>query len=75
MAQVKIYLEKEETLEGAEEDLLKALQHHRTGVEHRETFHQPAARDVFRKLLKAHEKALKAIFKEVEEVIDEEIYE
>ena len=71
---VDIHLEGTEDPIEAEELLLKALKHHREGVEHKEAFHQPAARDVMRRLMKAHEKALKAIYKEVGEVIDDEVF-
>lgn len=74
MAKVKIYLEPHETPEDAEEMLKKALQHHEAGKEHKQAFHNPAARDVFNKLIKEHEKTWKKMMDDIFEVIDKDVF-
>lgn len=73
MATVKIILEEHETEEDANNLLLKALLHHESGGEHRESFHQPAAQDVFNKMILEHEKMWQHMLKEINQVIDEEV--
>lgn len=73
MATVKITLEAHESEESATELLIKALTHHEVGGEHRESFNQPAARDVFESMIKLHELTTVKILKEISEVIDEEV--
>lgn len=73
MATVKIFLEPYETEDDAREVLVKALSHHEAGGEHQEAFHQPAARDVFSKMIVEHEKMWQRMLKEVSAVIDEEV--
>lgn len=72
MARIAIYLDKDETEEEAQEALLKALQHHAAGKEHREAFHDPAARDVFNKLINEHKKMWNKMLKDIQKVLDEE---
>jgi hypothetical protein len=74
MAKIKIYLEDDETIEQAEDLLFKAMQHHRAGAEHKQAFHQPSARDVFNKLIKEHEKTWSEIQKEINKIIDEDVF-
>jgi hypothetical protein len=71
MAKVKIYLDKGETVEQVEDLLVKAFQQHAAGAEHKNAFHDPAARDVFNKLINEHEKMLESMIKEIMKVIDE----
>ena len=74
MAKVDIHLEPGETIEEAEEQLLKAMQH-QVGHEHKDAFHQPSARDVFNKLIKEHEKTLERTMKEIMGEIDSHVFD
>jgi len=71
---VEILLEKGETLEEAEELLYKAMQHHQAGHEHRSSFQQPSAREVFNKIIKEHDKTWKAMMKDIEKTIEEDVF-
>ncbi len=73
MATVKIFLEPHETEADAKDLLFKALTHHEGGEEHREAFHQPAARDVFNRMIVQHEDMWAKMLKEINQVIDEEV--
>lgn len=73
MAKVEIILENGETEEEVQEMLIKAFQHHAAGEEHKQAFHDPAARDVFNKLINEHEKVMADIMKEIFAVIDSEV--
>jgi hypothetical protein len=73
MATVKIFLEPHETEADAQALLLKALTHHEAGAEHQEAFHQPAARDVFNRMIVEHDKMWAKMLKEINQVIDEEV--
>ena len=72
---VDITLDQDETIEEAEDNLFKALSHQRQGDTHKEDFHQPSARAVCKKLISAHAKTMKAIYQEIEEALDEEVYQ
>lgn len=73
MATVKILLDEHETIEEAQESLLKALVHHDAGEEHKAAFHQPAARDVFETMIKEHDAMWDRILKEINGVLEEEV--
>ena len=73
MAKVKIYLEPGETQDDVQELLIKAFQHHSAGAEHKQAFHDPAARDAFNKMINAHSKMFERMLKEVNQVIDEDV--
>lgn len=73
MARVTIHLEKNETEEDVQELLIKALQHHSAGKEHTSAFHDPAARDVCNKMINEYERMWKAMEKEINEVLDQEV--
>lgn len=72
MAQVKIILGKNETMQEAEETLYKALDMHRNGDAHKEDFSDPAMRDVVQRMQSAHDKMYKEMMQEIEEVLDQE---
>lgn len=72
MAKIEIHLEKGETEEEVEEMLLKAFQHHAAGKEHKQAFHEPAARDVFNFMINTHDKMWEKTLKEIIAVLDEE---
>lgn len=72
MAKIEIHLEKGETEEEVEEMLIKAFQHHAAGKEHKEAFHEPAARDVFNKMINVHDKMWDKTLREILAVLDEE---
>lgn len=73
MATVKIFLDPHETEVDAQDLLLKALTHHEGGAEHKEAFHQPAARDVFNKMIVEHDKMWAKMLKEINQVIADEV--
>ena len=73
MATVKVFLEPHETEDDARDLLVKALTHHEAGGEHKEAFHQPAARDVFTKMINEHDKIWQQMLKEISAVIDDEV--
>ena len=72
MAKVEIILEKGETEEEVHEMLIKAFQHHAAGAEHKQAFHDPAARDVFNAMINKHEKMQEQMLKEIFKVIEED---
>ncbi len=73
MATVKIFLEPHETEADANDLLFKALTLHEEGTAHVATFHQPAPRDVFNKMIVEHDKMWAKMLKEISQVIDEEV--
>jgi hypothetical protein len=73
MAKVELHLEPGETEEEVQEMLIKAFQHHAAGKEHKEAFHEPAARDVFNYMINQHDKTWAKILQEVSVVLDEEV--
>lgn len=73
MATVKVFLEPHETEDDARDLLVKALTHHEGGGEHKETFQQPAARDVFAKMMIEHGKMWQKILKEISVIIEDEV--
>jgi hypothetical protein len=73
MASVKIILENGESEEEAQELLVKALTSQDEGVSHKETFHQPAARDVVDRLMSEYDKMMDSMLREILELIDNEV--
>lgn len=72
---VKIILDKNETVEEAEELLFKALDLHRTGEVHtRESFDDPAMVDIEDRVLKSYSDMHKDMLEEISEALDEEYY-
>lgn len=72
MANIKIYLEKGEEQHDAEELLFKALDLHRSGDAHKETFADPAIADLFNELAKEHPQMWALMLSEINEILDEE---
>jgi hypothetical protein len=73
VAKVKVFLEPHETEDDARDLLLKALTHHEGGGEHQEAFAQPAARDVFNRMILEHDRMWAKMLKEIAALIDEEV--
>lgn len=74
MATVKIFLEPGETLQEAQESLVKAFAAQENGEIHsEETFHQPAALHVYELLKYKHAEIWENILREINKVIDEEV--
>jgi hypothetical protein len=73
MATVRIILDPHESEADARELLVKALTHHEDGAQHKQTFLQPAARDVYEKMMVEHEAMFSKMLKEINQVIDEEV--
>jgi len=72
MSEIKIYLEPDETIEEVQENLIKAFQAHALGEFHKEDFQDAAARDVYNKMIKEHEKMWEILLKEIAEVLEGE---
>jgi len=71
MAKVKIILDKDETLEDAEADIVKAINHHSSGDVHsEEQFLDPAMIDVANRLEKLHQDEYKALLNEIFDALD-----
>lgn len=74
MATVKVFLEQHDTIEDVQELLFKALSQHESGEVHsEETFHQPAARAVYDKMMSEHALMWERMLREISEVIDAEV--
>lgn len=72
MPKVKIQLNKHETIEEADEALLKALLHHVNGDVHlKESFDDPAMVDISQRMADMHEKVYKEMLQEIIEALDE----
>lgn len=72
MAKVKIFLSPGETLQEAEDSLLKAMNHHNNGDVHSETFQDPAMDSVADRMIDAHSKIYKEMLEEIFETLDQE---
>jgi hypothetical protein len=71
VAKVKIILDKDETLEVAEANLMKALNFHNSGDAHlEEQFIDPAMIKVADKLEKMHADMYESMLKEISEALD-----
>ena len=72
--QVKITLENSETIEDAQETLIKALLSHTNGESHsQESFKQPLANLIVQKMQLKHSETLKRIYKEIQALIGKEL--
>ena len=69
---VKITLEKGETIEQAEEKLYKALDSHRNGDLHTEDFTDPAMKDLIDKMLRMHDQTYQELLQEIFDELDKE---
>lgn len=72
MAKIKVYLEKNETPEEADDLLYKALEHHRSGEQHTEGFTDPAMQDLAQKLEGKYADLYQQMLREIEEELDKE---
>jgi hypothetical protein len=73
MATIKIFLEDNETEHDVKEMLRKALD--TDPKEHDDNFAQPAAKDVYEKMLSEHENMWERMLREISAVLDEEVAE
>ncbi len=73
MAKVKIFLDKDETMQEAEESLFKALNHHSSGdVHEEESFADPAMTDLFNKLQQLHKTIYAEMLMDINDVLDQD---
>lgn len=73
MSKVKIFLEPGETIQEAEDSLLKALNHHNDGGVHSaQTFDDPAMVSVERKMEQLHSKIYQEMMQEIFETLDKD---
>lgn len=73
MGKVKIFVDRNETVEGVEDSLLKAMEHHASGdVHENDDFPDPAMVDVKDRMMIAHEIIYRNILKEVFEALEED---
>lgn len=73
MSKVKIYVENGETLEEAQEDIVKAIQYHSSGESHDEDlFEDPAMRSLTDRLEVLHQQTYNNIVKEISEALDKD---
>lgn len=69
---VKIVLAKNQSIEDAEEELLKALNFKRSGEIHGDEFSDEVMEEAAQEMIKAHEDILKQTLDEINQVLDEE---
>lgn len=73
MAKVKIFLESGETVQDAEEALLKAMDHHNSGEVHSShKFQDPAMVDVTEKMERLHQKIYQEMLAEIFDALDQD---
>lgn len=73
MAKVKILLGKDETLQSAESDLLKALDHHNSGEVHSShVFQDPAMVSVSDRMSEKFNQINQEMMQEINEALDED---
>lgn len=73
MAKVKIFLEPGETIQDAEDSLMKSLVHHNSGDAHsNQTFQDPAMDAVADRMIDIHSKIYHEMMQEIYEVLDKE---
>lgn len=71
MAKVKIYLEEDETVQDAEESILKAMDHHNSGEVHaHHQFQDPAMNAVAGRMEEIHKKIQQEMLQEINEALD-----
>ena len=67
---VKVFLDKNESRNHADDLLLKALQSHQNGDVHGEDFSDPAVKDVADRMSSTYEKILNAMLQDILNVLD-----
>ncbi len=73
MAEIKIFLGKDETVEEVESDLFKALNHHVSGEVHTEDkFSDPAIQDTAETMQEIHKKIYQDMLTEIFTELDKE---
>jgi len=73
MAKIKIFLDKGETLQEAEDMIFKSLQHHNTGDVHSShKFEDPAMVSVSERMEETYKKIHQEMMQEINEVLDED---
>lgn len=73
MAEVKIFLDKDETVEDVESDLFKALNHHISGDVHTEDkFEDPAVQHTAETMQETHKKIYQDILNEIFTELDKD---
>jgi hypothetical protein len=73
MAKVKIYVQENETLEEAEENIQKALQYHSSGEAHDEdSYEDPAMKSLTSRLEALHSETYNNVIREVIEALDKD---
>lgn len=76
MAKVKIFLEPGETIQDAEDSLLKAMVHHNSGDVHSShSFQDPAMVAIANKMENIHAKIYQEMLQEIFETLDQEYSE
>lgn len=73
MAKVKIFLDKEESLRDAEDQIFKALNHHASGDVHsQDSFEDPAMVSVSNKMEQEYKRIAQDMMREISEALDED---
>jgi hypothetical protein len=73
MSKIKIILDKDESLEEAELDIIKAFSHQRSGdVHENESFQDPAMIDIFDQMKILHQDIYDQLIKDVCKALDED---
>lgn len=73
MGKVKIFVDRNETVEDVEDSLLKAMNHHASGDVHDDDdFPDPAMVDVKDRMIIAHDVMYKNLLREVFEALEED---
>lgn len=73
MSTVKIFLDRNESMDEAQEALIKALSAPGEGTLHSEDFQQAAARDVCAKMIIEHELMWQKMQAQIARILDEEL--
>lgn len=72
MPNVKIFLDKDETPEQAEDLLFKAMEAQRNGEIHQDEFSDPAMRDLLDRMQKLYKDNYEEVIQEIMKALDEE---
>jgi hypothetical protein len=72
MPNVKIFLDKDETPEQAEDLLFKAMESQRNGDIHQDEFSDPAMRDLLDRMQKIYKDSYDELLQEIMEALDKE---
>jgi hypothetical protein len=73
MSKVKIILEKGETIEQVQEELIKAFSIQASGTMHQPKFDDPAMDDLYKKILQKYKSTTAIMLKEIEKVLKDSI--